>query len=330
MDSTYNNVDQNERVYRGSINSVEAAEDIARAYTTRLAYELISENEYVSVLYELLDAVLNDNLTGDTSDWHNFAINFSQRSDYINACRVLDKGIEQHGHDVDLLADYIKYGMRCGEQEKCASFYERLSNMPSTIMTWRGFDFSIDYLLLLARQSTTQDEIDVLREEIDKCVEKFTKRYPYDEQSHLAQAEVFLTFGEFDNAIRTLSDAMDKFSASKCCLKYADLMLPRGNFDEVIRATQLGISYSAQEQQEVSVAYLFYLSALAKDGKLHKEGGEAYNDEARIKEIYLDYMLAENSFDENRSSYIENIHTRTTLLSIKTGIPYKNEPVRET
>ncbi len=102
-------------------------------------------------------------------------------------------------------------------------------------------------------------------------------------------------------------------------------MLPRGNFDEVIRATQLGISYSAQEQAGVNVAYLFYLSALAKDGKLHKEGGDAYFDEARIKDIYLDYMLAEKSFDENRSAYIENINTRTTVLRIKTGIPYKTE-----
>ena len=325
MDNTYNDAAHSEQVYHGNINSVEAAEDISRAYKTRAAYELISEEEYASVLYKLLDVVLNENLTGDSDDWHNFAINFSQRSDYINACKVLDKGIEYHGHSVDLLADYIKYGMLCGEREKCASFYEKLANMPSTIMTWRGFDFSIDYLLLLVHQSVSQDEIDILREKINICIEKFIKRYPYDEQSYLAQAEVFLAFGEFDDAVGTLSDAMSKFSAPKCCLKYADLMLPRGNFDEVIRATQLGISYSAQEQAGVNVAYLFYLSALAKDGKLHKEGGEAYNDEARIKDIYLDYMLAEKSFDENRSAYIENIRNRTTLLSIKTGIPYKNE-----
>lgn len=324
MDNLYNDA-YSEQINHGNINSVEAAEDTARAYKTRAAYGLISDEEYSSVLYKLLDVVLEDNLTGDSDDWHNFAINFTQRCDYINACKVLDKGIEQHCNSVDLLADYIKYGMQCGKVEKCTIFYEKLANMPSTIMTWRGFDFSIDYLLLLVRQSVSQDEIDVLREKINICIDKFIRRYPYDEQSYLAQAEVFLAFGEFDNAVETLSDVMSKFSAPKCCLKYADLMLPRGNFDEVIRATQLGISYSAQEQAGVNVAYLFYLSALAKDGKLHKEGGDAYFDEARIKDIYLDYMLAEKSFDENRSAYIENINTRTTLLRIKTGIPYKTE-----
>lgn len=318
MDST----GREESGYLGKISSVDAAENIARVYKTRASLGLIEDREYASILYDLLAAVQTDNLVGDEDDWHNFSINFAQRGDFISACKVLNMGLIQHINAVDLLADFLKYGMSCGELEKCAEYNERLSNMPSVIMTWRGFDFSIDYLLALVQQSGSQSEIDALRTKIDDRVEKFINRYPYEEQAYLARAEVFLAFGEFDSATQTLSDAMMKFAAPKCCLKYADMMLPRGMFDEVIKAAQLGISYSAQEQAGVNVAYLFYLSALAKDGKLHKEGGDAYNDETRIKDIFLDYRLAQTSFDENRSAYLENLRNRTTMLSLKTGIPY--------
>ena len=305
----------------GQLPSVEAAEKIARTLKTKVALGMCTEDDYSSSLYELSSAIESDNLQGDSDDWHNFAINFAQRHDTREACKILERGLKQHPNSVDLLGDFLKYGLSCGEEEKCDEYYHKLINMPPVKMTsWRGFDFTIDYLLALFAQKNTQEELDELREHLNARVEQFKKRFPYEEQAYLANAEIFLAYGEDDAAANILKEAMDKFAAPKCCLKYADLMLERGEFDEVIDAAQKGISCSAQEQAGINIAYLVYLLALAKDGKLHSEN--AYQDEQRVRDIFRDYQFAQKSFDKSRSSYLENLRNRTLLLSMKTGIPY--------
>jgi len=298
--------------------SVEAAERLATTARTDWAIGKLTFDQYVENLYSLSQTVQEMKLRGDSDDWHNFAVNFARIDDEAEACKILKRGIEQHPYSVDLLSDFLSYGLSCGEDEQCETYYKIVVDMPLVKTTWRGFTFVIDYLLAKFEKSCSESEIDQLWQAMNERVLQFKQRFPYDERAYLSNAEVLLAFGKEDEAAEVLKDAMGKFAAPKCCLKYADMMLRRGCFEEVQRAARLGISCSAQEQAGVNLAYLVYQLALAMDAQLHAD--DAFNNKERVLEVLRHYAAAENSFDKGRSAYLENIHKRRLILEAKIDI----------
>ena len=66
-------------------------------------------------LYELIDQFLSqDQQSGDADDFHNFAVELARKDEYILACSVLDCGLKLFPKNVDLLADYLQFGVRGG------------------------------------------------------------------------------------------------------------------------------------------------------------------------------------------------------------------------
>ena len=67
---------------------------------------------------------------------------------YDSACAIVKRGLEEAEADVDLLSDFIKYGILCGRQEECDRYFRELKdNISMEEWNWRAFSFSIDYLL---------------------------------------------------------------------------------------------------------------------------------------------------------------------------------------
>ena len=82
---------------------------------------------------------------GTENEFHNLAVHLAKSNLEDLACRVLERGLKMH-KNVNLLADYLQYGLRCGYRDKCKEYYGILNRIPKRIWTWRGFSFSIEYL----------------------------------------------------------------------------------------------------------------------------------------------------------------------------------------
>jgi len=297
------------------VHSLGEAESIAK---------LMVLHSDIDGLYGLRDIVLTDTIKGSADEFHNFCVNYASRGDYETACDLLKVGLQQHSLSTDLLADYLQYGVKCGREEDCKDYYYRLNEIPKERWTWRSFDFSIDYLKAITAVMSDAEEIEAKKVEMLSLADEFQKHMPYDEQPFLAKAEIYEFFGLYTDATATLKTAVNNIRVSpKCCLKYGDIMLAQGEYNEVIATTKCGIVSSAQEQATINIGYLFYLSALAKDALIHEN--EAYKDETAVLDIYTDYRIAETLLDTSRVAYLKTIKTRTLILEIKSGIAYRQE-----
>lgn len=297
------------------INSVEEAESIAK---------LMLLKEDIEGLYALKQLALQEEVTGAASDYHNFSVNYARRGDHISACEILRKGLLQHPMSTDLLADFIKYGIQCNLLEECEEKYQQLASIPKERWTWRSFDFTIDYLKDRLAMLSDENAIEEQKQKMIELVHEFRKCLPYDEQSYLAEAEIYESFLMFGESANILKKGIEEVKvAPKCCLKYADIMLERGEYQSVIETASKGICASAQDQATVNIGYLYYVSALAKDALIHANSN--FDDEKAIKDVYTDYTIAEKLFDTARIAYLSTIKNRTLILEYKSGIPYNNK-----
>lgn len=297
-------------------------EDEVKKLELQYAMDQIQHEEFVEKVVALGDAVENaKTIYGDTDDFHNFAVNYSRIGQSEMACMIVELGLRQYPYSVDLLADFLKYGSVTGKSDECEKCYKRLLELPDIKMTWRGYDFTVDYLLEKMKNAVTQEEADDNKRKIDDIIRRYKKRFPKSEDPYLSEAQVASFLGDEDRAVSVLKYAIENMAAPKCCLRYSDIMMEQGNYDEVIKAVQKGVSVSAQEQPGINIPYLFYLSGLAKDAKIHAEG--AYENKERIEDAYSDYRVADELFSSNRSTYIKNMKLRIRILELKSGFVYK-------
>lgn len=293
------------------IHSIAEAEDIAK---------MMIINEDFDGLYALKDIVHSSTVKGTADDYHNFSVNYSRRGDFETACDIIIRGLQQHPLATDLLADFLQYGVKCERISQCIECYEKLTQIPKNRWTWRSFDFSIDFLK--AQYEMASGEMaETLKVDMLRLADEFRVCLPFEEQPFLAKAEIYEMLGMYDESVSTLNEAINTVRvAPKCCLKYCDFMMARGEYNEVISAAKHGVVGSAQDQATINIGYLFFLSALAKDALLH--GSENYDDAEAVRDIYTDYRIADALLDVNNLVYRRTIKSRTVILELKSGIPY--------
>lgn len=301
------------------IHSLGEAEAIAK---------IMIMNNDIDGLYGLRDIVLGGSIKGTSDEFHNFCVNYAARGDYESACNLLDIGLKQHSHSTDLLADFLQYGIKCGRQSECKTYYERLLSISRNYWTWRSFDFSIDYLKAAATELHNTKKFEKTKNELLSLVEDFQNQMPFSEQPFLAKSEIYDFLGMHSEAVKALEDGVkSKRICPKCCLRYSDLMIKQGRYDVVLETTKKGIIASAQEQATINIGYLFYLSGLAKDALIHEN--ENYNDETQILDVYTDYKIASELLDKSRVEYLQMIKQRTLILELKSGITFKTSEKNE-
>ena len=93
-------------------------------------------------LFALVERVCQqEKQVGGPDDFHNLAVTLG-RSGYDElACDILEKGLTLFPYDVDLLADYLIYGIDCERMDACEEYYQTLWKVPQSEWTWRGFAF---------------------------------------------------------------------------------------------------------------------------------------------------------------------------------------------
>lgn len=273
-------------------------------------------------LYELMDSFLSqEDQSGNPDDFHNFAVELARRDEYVLACRVLDCGLALFPKNVDLLADYLQYGVSCNKLDECKKIYKTLVKIPRRRWTWRGFAFLVDYLQFLVERSDSDKEIDAREEEMLSVVADFRKQFPYSEEAYRTEANVYRLLNMPDKESEVLKSALESVRvAPKCALRYADVLFERGLYEEAANAIQRGIGDATQTQSSVNEGYIYYLSALCKIAIAQKNSIDLKIDEETVKGIFSDFNIALSKFQNTRNSYTEVIRTKTNTIINKTGI----------
>lgn len=278
-------------------------------------------------LKEVSQIVLSDDsIVGDNADYHNLAATYARLDDYMSAFEIVAKGLKQFPYDVDLLADAIKYGSKCGKVTESKEHLNTLLSRPFTFWNWRTFTFVIDFYLLSISWENP-DTIEETLQEALKIAQQYQTLAPTEERGFVAEAEIYLANSDVKSAINVLKCAIyehQEILTPQCCLKYADILAEQGEFEKVIEVCTQGLIVTAQDQPTARTGYFCYLSALAKDALIHRDN--AFKDENRLLDVYTDYKVAYNLLKSTKG-YIENIHDRTEILSAKSGILFNIEDV---
>ncbi len=280
-------------------------------------------------LYKLMERFSKQTeQSGDANDFHNFSVALAVKDEYALACDVLQYGLKLHPKNVDLLADYLQYGLNCGRIEEVKSAYRTLNKIPRMRWTWRAFAFSISYLKNIIERSDSQKEIDTKVEEIKGLLTDFRKYHSYSEETYRVEAETYQCINMKDEEIGALKSALDNLNvAPKCALRYADLLFERGQYEEATKAIKRCIGDSTGTQSSVNEGYMYYLYALSILASHQKQ--EKSLDEETVIQIYSNFNVALS--DLSNSNYSNVIKTKTNTLINTTGIeiPIEYEKLRD-
>lgn len=274
---------------------------------------------YHAPLCQLIDAFLSaPNKSADKDDYHNIAVDLARFSYKEMAIKILTDGLNRYPRNVDLLSDYIYYGKDCGHLDECKQKLDILLKVPMYRWTWRGFSFSVDYLIELSDQQITEEEEEKNRQLVNEIAENFVKYFPNDENSRLSMSDAHKFCGRTEQCENELKDALETLKvAPKCALRYADMLFARGDFSDALPIIRRGIHDAAQTQSGVSLGYLYYLSGLCKISNHNEEQGKMSKEE--VYDIYVDFNIATRELSANES-YKSVIKSQAQALVDKTGI----------
>jgi hypothetical protein len=259
---------------------------------------------------------------GSSSEFHNVAASFARENLEYWAFDIVACGLKMYPLDPDLLADALKYGSVSRRAEKCKSYYDKISTTPKERWGWRLFVFTIDYLKDSLQWTEDQGLYEATYQKaLDLSIE-FQETLKNEERGYVAESEVHMLKANEEAAKDALYRGIQSVCvAPQCCLKYGDLLLKEGKYEEAIKIASLGVRATAQDQPTSNTPYFFYLSALAEDAIIHQEAienpdneGMGFKNAKRINSALQNYAIAKALFGRTRPGYTMNIQTRESIL----------------
>ncbi len=277
--------------------------------------------EYRKKLNDLINQVITqDRLSGDADDIHNLSVELSREDEYELSCNILLYGLKFFPRNVDLLADYLQSGICCNQLGNCKKCYDALRRIPETFWTWRGFAFSIDYLLYLVKNTEldSMDDYTRLYEEMMAIVQSYRANFPQSEDSYKSEADIYAFFNKAKE-VELLRNVIENDAIAicpKCALRYAELKFESGEYEEAASGISKALLSYSQPRKKVHGGYLYYMSGLLKLSRIVSEESKK-NTEVRsedIIDIYTDFNIALPMFSGGQSEYKEGIKDKTKYL----------------
>lgn len=299
----------------------------------KLYYQASLEDDAIEYFYninDLTELILKQELfEGDEDDFHNLSVTYARGDDYANACDILDKGLNYYPYSIDLLADYLNYGIHCNRFKRCEELYKKLLEVRKW-WNWRAYQFSINYLI---KRLSIDPASNI--DDIEELVEEFVEKMPDIEECYITKAEYIKTFKSETNKKDFL--AVLEYAVSqeciiqrtpKCDLKLADYYYNLGN--DLSKANDLlerCKRNSVESQLSVNRKYVYLLSALCKIclfyDNLKQKGDvkicEGSEEERRVLSIYNDYHVAAAGSND---SQVRNCRDLIEAFIKETGISY--------
>lgn len=297
-----------EELYRQAISAEEALEEYSK-------------------IYDLFDLLLQQSMfIGDSDDYHNLAVVCAKQDDFDAACRFLDVGLTKYPYCVDLLADYLNYGMKCDRKEICNDVYSKLI-LKKDDWNWRAYRFAIDYLI-----SLTDIDCDNRDSEISSLITEFQNKLPDDEDAYLIQAEFLSKKSEkygssgeptFVSILTYVtSDKSPVRRTPKCDLRLADYYYNNGlDIERAIQLLERCKKNSVEVQPSVNRSYVYLLSALCRMTQYYNNipSDNMEEIEMLVMDVYKNYHIAALNRIDTR---IYNCRNLIESFVRETGIPY--------
>lgn len=284
------------------------------------------EENNVKRLYEITEAILSqDNYVGLADEFHNLAVTYAKEDYEDYACKILKIGLTRYPGDMDLLADFLYYGIASGETEQCKEYYQQLQQFPKKEWNWRAFTFTIKFFSGLLKSEKDSSKKDRIKNEILELAREFKNYYSDQEKSYLAMSEVYQMLNDRKAERGELEKAVKKFtSVQSCALRLADLYFEKGYLDKTIELLNKCICNVVNPQPSISEGYSYLLLAICKMQQLYKDGTQdpiLNKDEVTkkcVKDIYLYYEAARISL--RGSSMLNSMENHIKTLELRSGI----------
>lgn len=278
--------------------TIHQAKKIARSYMEEIKVSDSTDLYSYNMLNQFIkDLVEQEELCGDANDFHNFAVELARENQEQLACLLIERGLKQFPSNVDLLSDYLQYGISIGREKECDEAFEKLMKIPNNRWTWRGFSFSINYLQhILDDVSDNSEQIEELKNRIIKIADDYVKFLPYSEEGYRAKARVYSSIKGNPNA--ELEILKGCLSAVKVCpksaLRSADIYFERGQYEDALDCVDRAIRDANQTQGSINEGYVYYLSGLCKMSMLGTSGlnETEESEKEKIRDIFVDFNSA--------------------------------------
>lgn len=294
---------------------------------------LINDEEADDTLLRLEElaevALSNEKWIGNADDYHNFAVTYARLDQEDRACQILEKGINTFSNNVDLLADYIQYGIVCAEFEKCNQYYDKLLSIPKERWNWRAFTFSIDYILAtLEFSDITLKNYLSIKENAMEIAKEFQQYWPNNEQCYASEYDIHTAFNDRKNAEKCLVNALTTLSvAPKCALRLADMSFEKGEYESTLKYLKRCEIDAIKPQSGIDMGYLYLLMTLSEIALLYKCNEFKFQNEdsnEKVKEIYKLSSVAKDLL-KNKISMKKSLNDIIKIVEAKTGIDYYEE-----
>lgn len=288
----------------------------ARKYNDDASHEL-SEIEKI-----VKNITLQDTPAGDPMDFHNFAVVVAQVELYPLACDVLEKGLAVFPMSVDLIADYLVYGIDCGRYDMCNRCYDALCTIDKSEWTWRAFSFSIAYIKRLRERSTDTETRAAYKDALTKLAREYKKYLPHREDGYREYATLFSSNPEKE--LKLLKEALEneKIGACPACaFRCADMLFEQKRYAEAMEAIERSrADAKAQMQGGINEHYLSFLSGLCKIALADAEKRELA--ESEVLDIYSDFDMALYGLG---GDFRKTVRTRVQFLEKETKVRVSDE-----
>lgn len=277
--------------------------------------------EYRKKLNDLVHQITaQERPSGDADDIHNLSVELSREDEYELSCDILLYGLKFFPRNVDLLADYLQSGICCNQLDNCEKYYTSLRKIPETFWTWRGFAFSVDYLLYLVKNTElgSVDDYTRLYEEMLAIVQSYRANFPQSEDSYKAEADIYAFFNKAKE-LELLKNVIENENIAicpKCALRYAELKFESGEYEEAASGISKALLSYSQPRKKVHGGYLYYMAGLLKLSRIVSEESKKTTEvkSEDIIDIYTDFNIALPMFSGGQSEYKEGIKDKTKYL----------------
>lgn len=281
------------------------------------------EEDLIIRLEELIEvAISNNKWVGSASDFHNLAVTFARLDQEDRACEIVEKGLLNFPNNVNLLSDYLIYGVDCYEFENCEKFYLKLLSISKERWNWRAFTFTISYLLeTIEFRDLTDEMCSVIRKNAEDLASEFQKHHPNNEQAYISQANIYKDFNNYEKRKEILLKAIELLPvAPKCLLQLASLYFEEAEFSKSLECLKHCEIYAVQPNSNIDIGYLYLLLTLNNVIIYYKSVNDTESKEI-VFSIYKYYRIA-NKVLYKRAESRNLLRELIKIVEIKSEIEY--------
>jgi tetratricopeptide (TPR) repeat protein len=261
-DATMARIEKNLAPFKWLESRKNEADTLIGIETVDVAEQRVSDffnRGQIDLAMQVAKNAVDQKLRGSPDAFFNFSTELMQRSQFPLAVEVLRTAADSYPQNTDLLANGVQAALGAGMPEAANEFYQKLTKVPESRWTWRGFVFVGGYFEAMGRG-----------DEALGIYERFRENIPDDERAYSLSGQYWQRLGQYRKAIEILQEGVDKLPrVAQSALLLAESYVAIGDYEKATVAATRAISSNAADQPTIDPAAPFWIRGVACDGLLH-------------------------------------------------------------